>query len=290
MIREILPELLIVATASLVALPLLALRVKSAFRPVELTRYNAVTMTSGLTFLLIALVLCAVPIVASIGGGSVISRHFFPGGAAIGWVSALGASVLLITLLVGVRRAWRVESRLLVEPDIGEHYHHGTHELVVLDLAEPLAYAIGGRTPQVVITTGLADLLSDSEIVSVVEHEVAHIDLDHRPHLILVGMLKPLASVFGPVRRLMEAALLALETAADSKTSDSRSTRSALLKLSGVPATPGIAAFTAGDVVARLDALAATDRPVDKTARILMWGTAAGLVAISLGNLVVFWI
>ncbi len=290
MIREVLPELLVIATASLVALPLLALRVKNAFRPVELTRYNAVTMTSGFTFLLVALVLCAAPLVASIGGGSVISRHFFPGGTTVGWISAAGAAALATTLVVGLRRAWSVEHRLRIEPGIGRHRDCGSYDLVVLELSQPLAYAIGGKLPQVVITTGLTDLLDEREVAAVVQHEWAHILLDHRPHLILVGMLKPLAAVFAPARRLMDAALLALEAAADSRSTDSVSTRSALLKLSSVPAPVGIAAFTAGDIAARLEAIAASDATVDTRMRALMWGMAAVLVAISMVNLVVFWI
>ncbi len=289
MIRELLPEMLVVATAGLVALPILARRVRAAFRPIELTRFNAATMSSGMIFLLIALLLCSVPLFATIGGGSVIDRHFFPGGALIGWVSALGAVLLMVAFLVGFRRAWKVEARLSIENGIGEHHDMGAYRLVILEMNQPLAYAIGGKDPQVVITTGLVGVLTPPEVAAVVEHEAAHVSLGHRPHLILIGMLRPVASIFTPARRLVDAALLALETAADSRTTDLTSTRGALLKLTGVAPAPGVAAFTAGDVVARLNAMAEFDRPLAKPTRAMMYAMASGLVGISLMTLVIFW-
>ncbi|MCZ7534321.1 MAG: M48 family metalloprotease [Acidimicrobiia bacterium] len=290
MIRELLPEMLVLATAGLVALPIVALRVRAAFRPVELTRFNAVTMSSGMIFLLIALLLCSVPLVVTIGGGSVIDRHFFPGGALIGWVSALGAVLLMVAFIVGFRRAWKVETKLTIEEGIGVHHDMGTYRMVILKVAQPLAYAIGGNDPQVVITTGLVEVLTPCEVAAVVEHEAAHLSLGHRPHLILIGMLKPIASIFAPARKLVDAALLALETAADSRTRDLTSTRGALLKLSGVAAAPGVAAFTAGDVVARLNAMDEFDRPLSLPTRAGMYAMACGLVGISLTTLVVFWL
>ncbi|KAA3641732.1 MAG: hypothetical protein DWP92_00740 [Armatimonadetes bacterium] len=290
MIRELLPEMLVVATAGLVALPILARRVRAAFRPIELTRFNAATMSSGMILLLVALLLCSVPLVVTIGGGSVIDRHFFPGGALVGWVSALGVVLLMVAFSVGFRRAWEVETRLTIENGIGVHHDMGAYGLVILDAEQPLAYAIGGHDPQVVITTGLVEILTPSEVAAVIEHEAAHISLGHRPHLILVGMLRPIAAMFAPARWLVDAALLALETAADSRTTDLVSTRGALLKLSGVAAAPGVAAFTAGDVVARLNAMAELDQPLAKPARAIMYAMACGMVGISLTTLVVFWL
>ncbi len=108
--------------------------------------------------------------------------------------------------------------------------------------------------------------------------------------LIMIGMLRPIASIFAPAKKLVDAALLALETAADSRTSDLASTRGALLKLSGFGASPGVAAFTAGDVVARLNAMAEFDRPLVRRTRAMMYAIAYALVGISLATLVVFWL
>lgn len=290
MIREVLPEMLIVATAGLVALPILAHRLRAAFDPIELTRFNAATMSSGMVFLLFALLLCSVPLIVTIGGGSVIDRHFFPGGALIGWISALGVILFLVAAVVGFRRALKVEAKLKIESGIGVHHDMGAYRLVVLEMTQPLAYALGGKDPQVVITTGLIDVLTPSEVAAVFEHEAAHISLRHRSHLILIGMLRPFAAIFIPAKKLVDAALLALETAADSCTSDLPSTRRALLKASGVAVAPGVAGFTAGDVVARLDAMAEFNHPLARRSRFMMYGLAWSLVGISFMTLVIFWI
>ena len=286
MSSDMLSEALIFATIGLVAMPLVARRVRTAFRPVELTRYNAVTMSSGVVLLFVALVVCAAPAIIALGGGSVLDRHFFPGDTVVGWLSAAAASALIVTMVIGYRRVRRVETRLRIEPSIGEHFRIAGYDLVVLSARQPLAYAIGGRKPQVVITDGLINDLLVPELVSVVEHEAAHISLHHRFHLTLIGMMEPVASWFFPVRRLVEAFRFALEHAADSRTSDRSATRRALLSVSGAPFVAGAAAFTAGNVVERLDALVGEETPPRASTRTLMYASAMMLGGISLTALV----
>ncbi len=287
---DILSEALIFATIGLVAMPLAARRVRNAFRPVELTRYNAVTMSSGVVLLFVALVVCAVPAIIAVGGASVIDRHFFPGDTIVGWLSATTAVILIVTMVVGFRRVRTVEERLRIEPSMGKHFALAGYDLVVLNAREPMAYANGGRHPQVVITGGLLDQLSVPELVSVVEHEAAHISLHHRLHLTLVGMIEPAALWFPPVRRLVEAFRFALEHAADSRTSDRSATRSALLTVSGVPSAAGVAAFTAGSVIERLEALGGDNTPQRASTRTLMYASAMALGGVSLTTLVLFWL
>lgn len=283
-------EALIVATVSLVAMPLLARRVRTAFRPVELTRYNAATMSSGVVLLFVALVVCAVPAIIAVGGGSALDRHFFPGSSIVGWLSATTAATLFVTMVIGYRRVRKVEDRLRIEPSIGDHFALAGHDLVVLNARQPLAYAIGGRRPQVVITGGLIEQLSLAELVSVVEHEAAHLTLNHRLHLTLVGMLEPAASWFFPIRWLVEAFRSALEHAADSRTTDWSATRRALIAVSDAPAVAGVAAFTAGNLIDRLDALGGQEATPDASIRTLMYASAMMLGGISLTTLVVFWL
>ncbi|MEN8040083.1 MAG: M56 family metallopeptidase [Actinomycetota bacterium] len=290
MTSDIFSEALIVATVGLVAMPLAARRVRNAFRPVELTRYNAVTMSSGVVLLLAALVVCAAPVVGALGGVSVLDRHFFPGDTIIGWLSAAAAMTLIVTLVVGYRRVRTVEARLRVEPSVGEHLALDGYDLVVLGLEQPMAYAIGGHHPQIAITSGLLDKLSVPELVSVIEHEAAHISLRHRLHLTLIGMIEPAASWFLPARRLVEAFRSALEQAADSRTTDRSATRRALLNVSGVPTATGVAAFTAGNVIERLDALGSPDTRRHTPTRTLMYGSAMALGGVSLATLVLFWL
>lgn len=290
MSSDILSEVLIVATIALAGMPLVARRVRTAFRPVELTRYNAVTMSSGVVLLFVALVVCAVPAIVAVGGGSVLERHFFAGDTIIGWLSAATATMLIVTMVVGYRRFRKVEARLRIEPSIGAHFSLAGFDLVVLSVNEPMAYAIGGHHPQVVITGGLLDQLSVPELVSVVEHETAHISLNHRLHLTLAGMIEPAASWFYPARRLVAAFSFALEHAADSRTSDRSATRRALLTVNGMSAPVGVAAFSAGSVIERLDALGRDETLRRTSARNLMYGSAIAFGGVSLTTLIVFWL
>jgi Zn-dependent protease with chaperone function len=281
-----LSEALIVTTVGLVAMPLVSRRVRTAFRPVELTRYNAVTMTSGIVLLFVALAVFAAPVVVALVGGSMVDHHFFPGDPFVGWVSAAAAATLIVTMVIGYRRVRRAEARLRIEPSLGEHFERAGYDLVVLGLDRPMAYAVGGRQPQVVITAGLINELSGPELQSVVEHEAAHISLHHQVHLTLIGMIEPVASWLPPVRQLVEAFRFALEHAADSRTSDRSATRRALLAVSSGPLPAGAAAFTAGNVLDRLDALAGEGTPRHASTRTLMYATAMLLAGISLTALV----
>lgn len=289
MINDVLSEAVLVATVLLVAMPLVAHNVRQSFRPIELTRFNASTLGGGLLLLGVALVACATPVLLAVSGSAVADRHFFPGDSFIGWVSAATVAALVAVSVRSFRHTKRVERQLTIEPSIGLHVQQDPFTLVVLDSDEPLAYAVNDARPQVVITSGLVDLLEAGELAAVVEHEAAHLALNHRIHLRLIGILEPLGRV-RPVGRLIEAARLALELAADSKTSDKSFTRSALLRTAGIRPAHGVAAFTAGDLVARIEALeqrSITPRP---QIRLLLYSVSIGLASLSATTLIVFWL
>lgn len=290
MISNIQSESLVLSTVGLVAMPLLALRVRRAFKPVELTRYNAITTWTGVVLFLAALILCALPAVLTLAGQGVADRHFFPGDTAVGWLSAAIALAVIGEMLLGFRLVRRVERRLRIESAVGLHHRLRDFDLVVLESQHPIAYAVGGRNPQVVVTSGLLSALTLAEGVSVLQHEAAHIVLGHRRHLRLIGLLEPIGRWLYPARRLVEVSRLALEQAADASTSNAAATRRALLKLSNVYAAPGVAAFTAGDVLHRLTALGAEQEDPQTSVRTMMYSSAVSLATLSLAALAVFWL
>lgn len=289
MTADLLSESVLVATLALVAMPLVAHRVRASFRPVELTRFNASTLGGGLALLTVALIACAIPVVLAVTGTAVADRHFFPGDEVIGWISAGAVVAIALTTMLSLRRTRRIGRRLTIEPYIGFHIPRDGYHLVVLDSDELLAYAVNEGDPQVVITTGLVDILEVGELVAVVEHETAHLELNHRIHLRLIGILEPLARL-RPVGQLIAATRLALEVAADSATSDRSNTRSALLRTAGVKPAHGVAAFTAGDMMQRVEALDPAGSPHSQRARPLLYLLAFSLASISTATLVVFWL
>lgn len=289
MMSDILSEGVLVATAALLSMPIVAQRFRRAFQPAELTRYNSATMSTGLALLLLALVACAIPVAGALFGLEVTDRHFFPGESVVGWVSAFAASALVVSGVVGYRRLRAVEDRLVVEPTLGLHIDRGRFDLVVLPNSRRMAYAVGGNAPQVVVTTGVIDALSVTELASVVEHESAHISMKHRFHLTIIAMIEPLAALLWPARRLVDAARMALEYAADSATTDRAATQSALLRLSGVSVGHGIAAFTAGDIAGRLTALSTTQPSLGTATRVYLYIVAVALGLVSVVALGMFW-
>src|SRR3546814_13131953 len=71
-------------------------------------------------------------------------------------------------------------------------------EIVRLPTDEPLAYAVCGAPPQVVISDGLAATLSDAELDAVIRHERSHAAHDHQRHLTLAAAAQAALSRFGP--------------------------------------------------------------------------------------------
>ena len=289
MIASVLSEAVLLATIALGAMPLVARRFRDTFGTVELTRFNAATMSSGMLLLFIALVACAVPVVAAITGASVADRHFFPGDTLVGWFSGLTAMTLIAIAAIGTLRTNRIGRRLTIEAAIGYHIERHGYDLVVLDSSDSVAYAVNKSTPQVVLTTGLIAELAVDELVSVVEHEAAHIRLNHKNHLRLVGLLEPVAAL-RPAGRLINTHRLSLERAADRATSNHAATASALLKLTGVRVAAGVAGFTAGDVIDRLEALNGAPHASANATKVMLYGIAASLILLSVTTLAAFWL
>jgi len=185
-----------------------------------------------------------------------------PGGAAVAW---LAAALLAVSAGVVTARAWRAsrERRLLrVEPGIGTHEHRDGFDLVTLPRTALVAYSLGGRRPQVVVSQGLRDCLDDEGLTAVLAHEAAHLRVGHDLWLHLARMAEA-ALWFAPWARPAAGMLrLWLERWADEDAARQvgrYALRAALLTAAGIgPATPLAAALSgAGALAERITALAA---------------------------------
>ena len=291
MIGQLLSETLVLATVGLVALPVLSRRFRRALGPNEHVRFNAATMITGLLFLEVALVVCALPVVASAVSTPIVDRHFFPGDAYVGWASAGVALVAALAMVHGLVRFRRIEQRLRVERWVGSHEERAGYELVVLEVDEPMAYALGGREPQVVVTSGLIDRLPADEFEAVLDHELAHIRLGHGRFLAVLGALEPIAGIIRPLRRVCSAARFAIEHSADAGTGDVGATRRALVRLGGGAEPLPVGAFAAGEIAERIHALSApAQEPISFGLRWMLYLVAIGLAGLSLSTLIVYWV
>ncbi len=287
MIGESLSEFVIVAAIALVTLPILARVLWRGLRPIEHTRFNLASLLAGTGLLLAALIACGIALILAIDGGLVVTHHIVPWDAFISAISATLLAALTVVLTTGWMAVRRSERALRIEPSLAAHRQIGRIDVVLIDTEEPLAYALGGRHQQVVVSQGLVDCLTRDELRSVVEHEIAHLNLGHHLHLQIIGLFTPLARRIGLLARIVDSARIAIEQAADAQTTDPHSTKRALLALSGVPSPLGANGFAGAAIVDRLQAL--DDRPgSSSSSRALLYGVALTLTAVATSGLTLF--
>lgn len=235
--------------------------------PRDWARLTAASMRGGLLAIRLGLLFTAAPVVLRLVGvqGLAEACHqtlgpFTPGGAAAGIASA----ALLVLVETRIRRTRRnsrtIRARLRIEPWLGHHEHHGDHDIVVVPAAPAIAYAVGGRPGQVVLSQGLVSALDDDELAVVVRHERCHLNSRHQRWLDLALVTEVTFGSVRVVRRSSATLRLAIERWADEDAAagGSRATvRAALSKVVDTMLTPVPAFNTAETIAARLGALEA---------------------------------
>lgn len=220
-------------------------------------------------------------------------RLLLPGGPIVGWLAAAGAVGVAAGAARGALRALRLHRRARIEPWLGQHHPGDDFELVILPTAEPVAYSLGGRRPQVVVSVGLVDALTPRQRAAVLRHEASHLRHRHHRTLVAASALDHAVGLVPGVRAGTASLRNALERWADEdasgRTPGSRSClRSALLASAHALAAPQVAAFGGLAVLAeRADALRRPAPSASVLARTLAWGGLAtaglvGLVALGL--------
>ncbi|SDU74676.1 M56 family metallopeptidase [Jiangella alkaliphila] len=131
-------------------------------------------------------------------------------------------------------------------------------DVLVVDAAQPAAYAVPGRPGAVVLTTAARDVLSRPELAAVLEHERAHLRARHDRLLTVAGTFAA-AAPWIPAARVGHRALRVLaemhaDDAAARRTSPF-TTASALVKLAGTARPAGSLGVAGTDVAARVERL-----------------------------------
>ncbi len=260
---------LLVATGiGLLVLPGMLAQRWDHLSPTEWTRLNVASLVIGLWAVRVGLLLSAAPTVLRAVGvehAAVACHELFgpvlPGGAPIGWASAIAFALIQHRLHQSKRRTREALDLVRVEAWLGDRSTIDGVDLVRLPTSEPLAYAVGGSPPQVVISEGLVDVLSEAELDAVVRHERSHLAHNHQRHLSLAAAAEAAVGWFQPVRRSIDALRLGVERWADEDAASvppERSlVRAALVKVTATMLGP-VPSFTTGCTI--LDRLAALDR------------------------------
>lgn len=267
--------------------------------PREWTRLNVASLTIGLWAVRVGLLLSAAPtILRAIGveHAAMACHELFgpvlPGGAPIGLASALAVTFIQQRMRQSKRRTREALDVVRVEAWLGARSTIEGVDLVRLPTSEPLAYAVCGAPPQVVISEGLVDVLSEAELDAVVRHERSHLAHNHQRHLSLAAAAEAALGWLRPVRRSIEALRLGVERWADEDAAslppERPLVRAALVKVTTTMLGP-VPGFTTGCTI--LDRLAALDRqpPAPTVAtRVVAAAPLLGLTAL-IGAALIAW-
>lgn len=259
---------LLLAGLLLLAFPGAARRLGRTLDPAEWSHLCAATLIGGAVVVEVSLVLFALPTgLRAVGVSSLAAAcermlaPLAPGGHIAGWSAAAVAVALPVLTGIGVLRARRHQRRFHVEPWLGGHQAFAGHDLVVLPTDELFAVSVDGFPSQIVLSQGLVDVLSASELSAVLRHEAAHLEHRHGRFLLLATALEHGFALVPFVGRSIRALRAGLERWADEAAAGERGSsrlvvRDALLGVTWALVNPAVAAFGAADcVVERLDAL-----------------------------------
>ena len=259
-----------VAALALLALPAVTYSAGRRVEPARWARLVMMSLVGGYGLLVAGLLLASVPTVLSALGLTEFARlcarlagHGLPGGAVGGGVAAAGAAFLVGAGLIQAASTVRGQRRMALLAVGGVDRIEIEHcSVVEIECAKPFAIALRDTRGRIVVTSGLAELLSPPEFDAVVRHEVEHVRRRHWQHLVLAAMLLRGLGWMPLVRRSVGVLRLALERVADEAAAgadreQSAIVRSALAKLAAANlADVGLPAFASdAPVVERIRAL-----------------------------------
>lgn len=260
--------ILLLGSVTLLGFPGAARRLGRRLDPAEWARLCLFALVGGAVAAEAAFLLIAAPTALRAAGVTGLAaacermvRPLTPGGPAIGWAATVAALAVPVMAGIGVLRARRTQHRCRVEPWIGQHEPGDGHDLVVLPTPVPLAHAVDGPHPQIVVSEGLVDVLSPAAFEAVLRHEAVHLTCGHQRYLLFASALDQALFLVPFARRSTKALRAALERWADEWAADAGSgsraaVRVALMEVTRVQIEPPVAAFSAAEtLIERLDAL-----------------------------------
>jgi len=279
--------LLLIGALGLLVLPGATRRLGRRLAPAEWARLCGLALLAGVVVLEVTALLYAAPTVLRAVGVHALAEAceralgpLVPGGPAAGWTAAAAAVALPVLVLRAGAQARRSSRQAWMEPCVGLHSSYGEHELVEIPTERILAFSVPVPRPQIVVSSGMKQVLRADELRAVVEHERAHLELGHHRFLVLASALeRGLAFLpLGPSTRATRAAVerWADEAAVRNRPEARGALRSALLAVTAAAVGPGVAGFsTADSIVERVDALAVPARQPSPMVRASLYAPGA---------------
>ncbi len=281
--------ILLLAAALLLAVPFLARRVHAELAPRVWARLTLSTTLGSVVLVEAAAIVCALPLLAR-AVGVPGPGHFFPGGSLAGWIS-LAVAVLLparvLVVVLGVRRRRRL---VRAEPWLGAHVAVDGIDVAVVSSDRPVAFAVPGRDPQILLSSAAMHALTDEELRLVLRHERAHIEHNHSRYLTWAEVLRPLGSRVPLLSDALDRLPVWLERWADddsARTAEERqSVRRSLRHFVSTDLGPVATSMSPAEtLLQRLDALEHAPAPSARPALLMIVGLTVLLLSIGIAPL-----
>ena len=251
----------------LVALPAVQHRRLEQLAPTEWCHATATSIRAGMAVLQLGLLFGAAPtLLRAVGvheAADACHRMFgpvAPGGAVTGWFSAALLGYVLHARRRARRHVRRVTEVTTIEPWLGTHQLVDGVDHVTIPSDRPLAYAVPGPAPQIVVSDRLRASLTPDELSAVLRHESSHLRRGHHRELTLACEVETVFSRLPQVMGTAALLRLAVERVADedaiATTEDRGHVRDALVKTATSMVAAAVPAFTpAATILHRITAL-----------------------------------
>lgn len=191
-----------------------------------------------------------------------------PGGAATGLVTGIAAAWVGAALVVGWWRVVSTQRRLHFDESVAPLETSDAFDLYVLPAPRRMAYTVGGRRPQVVVTSAVVEGLPSGPVDVILAHERVHAVNNHHRYLAGAAAIETALRWIPPVGNAVRSVRLCLERWADEDaarvSAGGRSDVKSALISACLGTTPGVAGFGGFDMVS--ERISGLDGPAPGTA------------------------
>lgn len=192
------------------------------FHPAHRVRLTVGALLAGALVVEAGLILWSAPVILDLVGLvdlAEVCRRILggptPGGTAGGVAAAAGAGWLCGAMVKGWWGVVWTQRKLRIESALTPRDRHEGFDLYVLSSPRRMAYTIGGRRPQVVLTSAVVDQLPSDVVEVIIAHERVHAHNRHHRFLALASGLEAAVGWLKPVAAALDSVHLALERWAD---------------------------------------------------------------------------
>lgn len=188
------------------------------FHPVHRVRLTVGALLTGALVVEAGLILWSMPVLLDLVGLvdlAEVCRRILggptPGGTAGGVAAGAGAVWLGGAMVKGWWGVLWTQRKLRIESALTPRDRQEGFDIYVLPSPRRMAYTVGGRRPQIVLTSAVVDQLSPDVVDVILAHERVHAHNRHHRFLALatglesgVGWLRPVAAAVNSVRVSLE--------------------------------------------------------------------------------------